>query len=249
MVSGYTVGIIQARLASTRLPGKILAPVAGRSVLLDVLVRRLRSSGIPWWLATTELPSDDVTAAWGDALGLEVFRGSENDVLSRFTGVIGRTGADVVVRVTADNPFTEGATVRQLVKMLRSAGDTIEGVRASRSPQQFPLGFVPEVVRSRALLELDTSLAVDASVHRVHVTSGIDVGALLYYSDDSLPARPDWRWTIDTVTDLTMARAAFAAAGPAWSDAGYVELVGALDDRPDVTSMNQGVQQKAIEDG
>ena len=51
MVSDNTVGIIQARLASTRLPGKILAPIAGRTALLDVLVRRLRSSCIPWWLA------------------------------------------------------------------------------------------------------------------------------------------------------------------------------------------------------
>ena len=249
MVSDNTVGIIQARLASTRLPGKILAPIAGRTALLDVLVRRLRSSCIPLWLATTDLPSDDVTSAWGDALGLEVFRGSENDVLSRFAGVIGRTGADVVVRVTADNPFTEGATVRRLLEILGAAGDTTEGIRASRSPRQFPLGFVPEVVRSRALLELDTSLADDASVHRAHVTSAIDVGTLLYYSDDSLPARPHWRWTVDTATDLAMARAAFAATGPAWPDTGYVELVGALDERPDITSMNQRVQQKALEDG
>lgn len=249
MVIDHAVGIIQARLSSTRLPGKILAPVAGRTALLDVLVRRVRSSGIPWWLATTDLPSDDVTAAWGDALGLEVFRGSERDVLSRFTGVIERTGADVVVRVTADNPFTDGATVRRLLDILRGADDATLGIRGGGEPRQFPLGFVPEVVRAAALLELDTSIVDVASAHRTHVTSAIDKDALLTYSDASLPSRARWRWTIDTATDLAMARRAFDVAGDGWPDLSYVGFVAALDARPDITSMNEQVPQKAVEDG
>lgn len=249
MVNDDAVGIIQARLASTRLPGKILAPIAGRTVLLDVLVQRLRSSGIDWWLATTDLPSDDVTAAWGEALGLQVFRGSEQDVLSRFTGVIELTGADVVVRVTADNPFTDGGTVRRLLELLRGADDTITGIRGSGAPRQFPLGFVPEVVRSSALLELDSAIVDDGSVHRTHVTSAIDQGAFLTYRDDALPSRARWRWTVDTATDLAMAREAFGVAGSDWADLDYAGFVAALDERPDITSMNQGVQQKALEDG
>ena len=249
MVIDHAVGIIQARLSSTRLPGKILAPVAGRTALLDVLVQRLRSSGIPWWLATTDLPADDVTAAWGDALGLEVFRGSEQDVLSRFAGVIERTGVDVIVRVTADNPFTDGATVRRLLEILRGADDATRGIRGGSEPRQFPLGFVPEVVRAAALLELDTAIVDDASPHRTHVTSAIDKDTLLTYSDTSLPSRGQWRWTIDTATDLAMARRAFDVAGEGWRELSYAGFVAALDARPDITSMNEQVLQKALEDG
>jgi spore coat polysaccharide biosynthesis protein SpsF len=67
-----TLGIIQARMGSTRLPGKVLAPV-GRHPLLAVLASRVRSAPVDeWWLATTTDPTDDVCAAWGTALGLEV---------------------------------------------------------------------------------------------------------------------------------------------------------------------------------
>jgi len=249
MVINHAVGIIQARLSSTRLPGKILAPVAGRTALLDVLVQRLRSSGIPWWLATTNLPSDDVTAAWGDALGLEVFRGSEQDVLSRFTEVIALTGADVVVRVTADNPFIDGATVRHLLEILRGAESDTKGVKGGSDPRQFPLGFVPEVVSAAALLELDASIVDHTSPHRTHVTSAIDLDAMLTYTDSSVSSRAQWRWTIDTATDLAMARRAFEVAGEGWPDLDYVGFVGLLDARPDITSINEGVRQKAVENG
>ena len=249
MVSGQAVGIIQARLSSTRLPGKILSPVAGRSTLLDVLVQRVQSSGIPWWLATTDLPSDDVTAAWGDALGLQVFRGSEWDVLSRFIGVIERTGADMVVRVTADNPFIHGATVRRVIEILREADATIQGVRGGGDPRQFPLGFVPEVLRAAALMELDTSIGTVDSVHRTHVTSAIGKDAVLAYSEPSLPSRGHWRWTVDTAADLAMTRRAFEVAGDVWPDLGYSGFVAALDARPDITSMNEQVPQKSLEDG
>lgn len=249
MVIDNAVGIIQARMSSTRLPGKILSPLAGSTALLDVIVQRLRSSGIPWWLATTDSPSDDVTAARGHALGLEVFRGSQNDVLSRFTGIIALTGADVVVRVTADNPFTDGVTVLRLLEIMSGAEGAIKGVKQGLKARQFPLGFVPEVVRSSALLELDTSIVDIDSPHREHVTSALDDGSMLAYSDPLLPARPDWRWTVDTATDLFMARRTFEVVGDGWHDLDYPGFVRALDQRPDITCINSHVIQKALEDG
>src|SRR5262245_53254590 len=102
-----TIGIIQARLGSSRLPGKILCPLAGRP-LLEVLVKRLATARLDeWWLATTTDPVDELTADWGEALGLRVWRGSVDDVLSRFTAIIESSRPDWVFRVTADNPFTD----------------------------------------------------------------------------------------------------------------------------------------------
>lgn len=244
-----TVGIIQARIGSKRLPGKILAPIVDSHPLLEVLVTRLRSSGIQWWLATTNDPSDDVTAAWGEALSLNVYRGADWDVLSRFVDIIKLSSAEAVVRVTADNPFTDGATVQRVLLALRNAHGGISVVRGGGTERQFPLGFVPEAIRARDLLELHASIKDPASVHRTHVTSGISASKVLLFGDSSLPARPQWRWTVDTSVDLEMARASFDLFQNQWPNIGYAEIVAALDARPDVARMNEWVSQKPMEDG
>ncbi len=243
------VGIIQARMSSERLPGKILAPIVAHRTLLEVLVTRLEPSGIEWWLATTRSPADDVTAAWGEALGLRVFRGDEWDVLSRFVNIINMTGADVVIRVTADNPFTEGATVNKLVSILQSAKNSIMGIRSEASRPQFPVGFIPEAIKATALLRLHESIASPTSVHRTHVTSALSAKQIMPFCDASQPSRPKWRWTVDTMTDLQMAREAFKLFRSEWADIGYSDIVAALDARNDIAELNLFVPQKSLEDG
>ena len=96
-----TVGIIQARMRSERLPGKILSPLCGRPLLALLATRVARARVDEWWLATTSDPADDVTEAWGFELGLRVFRGHATDVLSRFLAVADETGADWLIRATS----------------------------------------------------------------------------------------------------------------------------------------------------
>lgn len=249
LVNESAIGIIQARMGSDRLAGKILAPLVKSHTMLEVLVTRLRSAGIPWWLATTRDPSDDVTAAWGEALSLEVYRGMGWDVLSRFVDIIRLSGAESVVRVTADNPFTDGATVNQLLRALREADCGVSSIRSGGAERQLPLGFVPEAIRARELLELHESIKNSSSVHLTHVTSGISASKVFLFSDPLLPARPEWRWTVDTSIDLAMARASFGLFQDRWPDIGYVDMVSALDVRPDIAKMNVGVRQKQIDDG
>ena len=81
------VGIIQARVRSERLPGKILSPLAGRPLLALLATRIARARVDEWWLATSSDPADDVTEAWAFELGLRVYRGHATDVLSRFLAV------------------------------------------------------------------------------------------------------------------------------------------------------------------
>ena len=112
---GGTIGIIQARMGSARLPGKIVAPLGGRPAL-GTIADRIRPAGVDeWWLATSEDPADDVTEAWGFELGLRVFRGHPTDVLSRFMAIGEETEADWLVRVTADNPFNDATVIDRLL--------------------------------------------------------------------------------------------------------------------------------------
>src|SRR5690349_13231095 len=98
--------VVQARLSSSRLPGKVLLEVAGRTLLGHLLTRLARSAYRPEVVvATTTHPADDRVEAEARRHGAGVFRGSEADVLSRFAGALREHPADVVVRLTADNPL------------------------------------------------------------------------------------------------------------------------------------------------
>ena len=143
--SAPIVGIIQARMASTRLPGKILAPIAGVP-LLQVIVERVQAAAVDeWWIATTDTPSDDVTAAWGEAMGVRVLRGDPDDVLSRFARIASERRPDWIVRLTADNPYVDAS----IVDLLLAAGPTtIRDHLTEAEPRRMPLGYVPEIVRA-----------------------------------------------------------------------------------------------------
>jgi spore coat polysaccharide biosynthesis protein SpsF (cytidylyltransferase family) len=180
---GGTIGIIQARMGSERLPGKILAPLAGRPVL-GLLVDRIRRARVDeWWLATSSDPADDVTEAWGFELGLRVFRGHPTDVLSRFVAIGEEARVDWMIRVTADNPFLDAPVVDRLIEARDHDDDAkqadairLEGglpisydsdptrcANAGRSPR-LPIGYGVELVRRRALAQAQQEIPAKAGV-------------------------------------------------------------------------------------
>jgi spore coat polysaccharide biosynthesis protein SpsF len=245
------VGIIQARLASSRLPGKILAPLAGRP-LLGLLCERLRSARVDeWWLATTAGAEDEVTAAWGEALGLRVFRGARDDVLSRFTAIVRERRPDWVVRVTADDPFTDGGLVNLLLDALGEAEKGASWVGLAEAARLLPLGYGAELARAGDLLACEREIRPAEPWHRSHVTSWLRSRRepCLAPVPADWPARPGWRWTVDTPEDLAMARAAFELFGTRAAELGYPEMVARLDPHPEVAGANAGVRQRAVEEG
>jgi spore coat polysaccharide biosynthesis protein SpsF (cytidylyltransferase family) len=100
--------ILQARLGSSRFPGKVCAELAGRPMVAFLIERLRRCSVIDRIvLATTDQPGDDVLADLGETLGLTVVRGSENDVLARFAQAVALTTAPVLIRITGDCPLVD----------------------------------------------------------------------------------------------------------------------------------------------
>lgn len=110
--------IIQARTGSTRLPGKVVEPFVNGQSILEIIIERIlvKYDAKNVILATTKSRSDDVIEQVGESLGIHVYRGSEENVLSRFTDIIRKFDLDGVVRVCADNPFLDVDSFEELIK-------------------------------------------------------------------------------------------------------------------------------------
>lgn len=240
------IGVVQARAGSSRLPGKVLKPLLGRSVL-GWTVRAAQESGVlaDVVVATSDLPGDDVVAAHGHDLGVTVVRGPEDDVLTRFLGVLDARSPDVVVRLTADCPLLDPALIRLAVRTFLAAEGSLDYLSTVLDPS-LPRGLDVEVVSAESLRRV----SIDArGPDRVHVTSAV-YGSPDRYAVAGLTFRPsahDLRVTLDTADDLRLLEAVVAEIGdrpPPWR-----ELVALLRRRPDLTALNAHVRQKSLDEG
>ena len=158
--------ILQARTGSSRLPGKVLADLAGRPMLAFLVERLRRCRSVDRCiLATTELVEDDDLAELGDSLGLTAVRGSQQDVLSRFALAVEHTDAPVLVRITGDCPLVDPGLLEEMIHEFR--GQDIDYFSNCASPA-YPDGLDVELIARRALL-LSQAECTDAA-RRKHVT-------------------------------------------------------------------------------
>lgn len=195
---------MQARMGSSRLPGKVLMPIGGRP-MLGLMLARLAALDVDHLVvATSDGAIDDDVAHVADAAGVDVVRGDERDVLSRFALALERHPAEVVVRLTADCPLSDPALVDAVLARHVAEGASYTSNSLVRT---FPDGLDVEVVAADALLEA-AALAVDP-VEREHVTPYV------YRRPDRfklVAARGGrqlghLRWTVDTSDDLDALRA------------------------------------------
>ena len=227
--------IIQARMGSTRLPGKVMRPLAGRPVLGHV-IERVRACALvdDVVVATTTLPRDDVVAEAARSLGALTYRGSDDDVLSRVYHAA--EGAEVVVRVTADCPlFDPGLLERMLVRFNehRTAADGVDYL-SNTIVRTYPRGLDAELVTFDAL-ERACEQAVDP-YEREHVTPFIYRHPELFRLEAFTGERDlsHLRWTLDTEEDyrfLTELHAALSASNAVFPMQAVLDL---LARRPDL---------------
>jgi spore coat polysaccharide biosynthesis protein SpsF len=243
------IGVVQARFKSTRLPGKVLLPLVADLPVLSVLYERIQSSGIELFLATTRDPSDDITATMGSRIGFKVFRGETENVLSRFNSIAEKANADWIVRLTADNPFVDTEIIQTLVSMAKTVASNKDMVCEDHTLRRYPLGYVPEIVRSSALLRLSHKSLVLEPYHLSHVTSGIESSRRQLMSNRPAVSRQQWRWTIDTELDLMFARKVFEKLGNKWRQATFSDIENILQLEPDIACINSEIRQKSVEDG
>lgn len=214
-MSGNVVFITQARSGSTRLPGKVLKKVLGRSLLEWFLARARRAACTSLCVATTTNEADDGLAALVRKEGdVHLTRGSEADVLGRYVQAASETEADVIVRVTSDCPFFDWHLVDRAVEILVRTG--AEAVRTGYGA--YPLGLDVEVYSRQALERVEREAKDRAE--REHVGPYLfrnhpdlfDVKWLVPGADES--PWPDCRLTLDYPEDLAFVESLFAAVSP-----------------------------------
>ena len=225
--------ILQARLGSTRLPGKMLMPFSGQAPLLEVIIRRLKE-GLPEYsiiVATTTSVKDVRITEVAKHLGVESFQGDENDVLQRFIDTAERSGATTIVRVCADNPFLLPEYIEQLISSFNPEElDYLSFAFKDGTPViKSHIGLFTEVVTLNALRKVKK--LTNEPLYLEHVTNYIYSHPKEFKIEflpvpDVVRDRQDIRLTVDTLNDFEVARSIYSELG---EDIGLSRLISCID--------------------
>jgi glutamate-1-semialdehyde 2,1-aminomutase len=231
-----TIAIIQARMGSTRLPGKVLKNLGCAPALAWTARAAQAAHGIDEvWIATSEAAGDDAVADWAARNNVPVHRGSEHDVLDRYADTAKASGADIVVRLTADCPFLDPQVIAQTVRLRALAG---VAYASNIDPPTWPDGLDCEVLTAEALL----TAAAEATrlSDREHVTPFVRRNRARFPAETliaPLPGIAEERWTLDTPEDFKFL-SAIAKRLPAERPPSYLDVLAVLDGEPKLREIN-----------
>jgi spore coat polysaccharide biosynthesis protein SpsF len=234
--------IVQARMGSTRLPGKTLADVGGQPMLGRLVARAARIPGVEQVIiATTEKPADQAILWFAADYGLPACTGSEEDVLDRIYQAARRFHASVIVRVSPDCPLMDADVSGRVLSRFQEAHGGLDYVSNTQPSPTFPDGLDTEVFSFDALARAWREATQPSD--REHVTPYIwkhpDKFRLDKVTHD--PDLSALRWTVDTAADLEFVRAVYARLGAAAETAGMNEVLDLLRRHPELEAINRGI--------
>lgn len=238
-----TVAIIQARMGSTRLAGKVLKDLGGMPVLAWVVRAAQAAHGVDEiWVATSSAGVDDEIEGWCKSSKVPCFRGSEADVLGRFAGAAKASGADIVIRLTADCPLLDPAVIGQTIRLRAVTG---ADYASNVDPPTWPDGVDCEVFTAKALLAAASEAT--RQTDREHVTPFLRNNRDRFSAENlvsPLPGLAAERWTLDTQEDLAFLRAV-AAELPRERAPSYLDVLAVLDRAPHLREINRNAIRNA----
>lgn len=239
------VAIVQARMGSTRLPGKVLKDLAGKTMLVRVAERVSQISQINELLvATTDRPADDVIVEECRKHSIKVSRGDQDDVLDRYYRAAQLAKADVVVRITSDCPLIDPEISGKTIgAFLESQPDYASNVIT----RTYPRGLDTEVASFNALARAWQQAR--KPYERQHVMPYIyehpeSFKLLSVTGDEDFSS---YRWTVDTAEDLEFVRAVYDHFGDAPFQ--WKHVLSLLVRHPELMELNRSVPQKAPQEG
>ena len=238
------VAIIQARMGSTRLPGKVLKDLCGETVLARVVNRTRRATLLDELvIATTQQPADDAIVEECERLKVACFRGDEADVLDRYYQAAQQFRASAIVRVTSDCPLIDPELVDRHVRHLLDRWNHVDFVTDMSQPT-FPLGLAVEALPMDVLARMKR--LSQTSELKEHVTTlaytqpqWFRIDHILHSQDLSF-----LRWTVDTAEDLQLVRLIVEHFGH--DRFSWQEVLPVLEQHPAWSEINRAIPQKTI---
>jgi spore coat polysaccharide biosynthesis protein SpsF len=258
------IAIIQGRMSSSRLPGKILADIAGQPILQRVFMRTSRAASVTETIfATTTDSTDDPVAEYCESSGIPFTRGSQFDVLDRYYQTAKQAQADVVVRITADCPVIDPELIDNVVNiLLENEYDFVCNRLPPPWNRTYPIGLDVEACTFK-LLKKAWKEAKEPQ-HREHAMpyfyEGVELTrqsrtletgtssrgfkiALLHHTTDF----GDYRWTVDTPEDLEFMRQVYSRFDGR-DDFSWKEVLDLVHNEPELMEINAGVKHKTLKD-
>lgn len=235
--------LIAVRMKSARLPRKALADLAGKPVI-ERLVERMKTARHPQRLVlcTSTHADDRVLVELARRLGIEWVCGEEEDVMARFLRAAEQTQAELIVRVTGDNPLTDAETMDRMIV------SHLERDVEYTYTDDLPFGTRPEIISVEALRRVQ-ALAEDpgqTEYMTAYLKQPEAVKSYRYVVQDAQLVRPHYRLTLDTPEDLAVLQQIYARFGPDGSTVSLREVIRLLDQSPELVAMNAAVQQRQV---
>lgn len=231
--------IIQARTGSTRMPQKVILPFFDGKSIIEILLEKLLTTGLSIVLATTDNTTDDLLVAKAEKFPVEIFRGSEENVLQRFIDAATRFQTKNIIRVCADNPFLDAVSISFLAKeFTKNTSDYLSFQFSGNRPSiKTHFGFFAEVTTLETLQKV-ASLTSE-KLYIEHVTNFIYGNPHLFDvrfidAPEFIFSRSDIRLTLDTPVDFYLQQKIYAEMKIQNPNFGISEVVKFLDENPEL---------------
>ncbi len=244
---GKIVAIIQARMGSTRLPGKVMKDLCGKTVLAHDIERVKQSKFIQEIvIATTTSQEDDRIVKEALNNGVKVYRGSEEDVLSRYYEAAVENNGDIVVRITSDCPLIDPFVIDSMIHCyVENDYDLVTNAGSDLTQRTYPRGLDVEVFSFGILKEAYEN--AEKAYQREHVTPYIYENSknIFYYKNDVDYSK--YRWTLDTEEDFELIKEIYAELYRGRHNFYFEDILCLFTRKPELFEINKNVEQKKVE--
>jgi spore coat polysaccharide biosynthesis protein SpsF len=238
--------IIQTRMGSSRLRGKVMLNICENTVMGHVIDRMKQCKELDEIIiATTESPQDDIIIEEAKRHGVKWFRGSEDNVLSRYYYAAVENNLDVIARVTSDCPLIDPFVTDKIIRCyIDNDYDLVTNAGADLKKRTFPRGLDVEVFSINSLSNAFKN-AVE-SYQREHVTPYLyeNCEKIFYYKNDIDYSK--YRWTLDTDDDLKLIEAVYAYLYNGQHNFYLNDIISLMEGHPEIAQINADVKQKSI---
>lgn len=240
--------IIQARMGSTRLPGKVMKTLIDKPVIEHVVNRVKNAKQVDEIvLATTNEKKDDILVEEAKKLDIQYFRGSENDVLSRYYYAAKENNADIIIRITSDCPVIDPKIIDNMIKTFIEISKTGKIDYISNTIERtYPRGLDTEVFTFEALER--AFIEADKSYQREHVTPYIYENPEIFKIEGfkNNIDYSSYRWTLDTIEDFKVIESIYQALYDKDRLFYFTDIISFIKEHPEISEINKNIEQKKL---